>query len=378
MKRGFTRAKSLLLILLYILSIFIYSGTGIIKASATESAEAYAPCPSCEVDKLSADVKISSRFYELLFGKATNKKEDGELMLYPGGSVFGVLIDEVGATVCGACTAEKLRTGDRIISANGKPVADARDIEETVRASGGAAIELEVMRSGTLLKLSVTPTLKDGEYKLGATLRSQTAGIGTITFIDPNTHLFGGLGHGVTDSENGSLVTVEAGSALGVVLGGCKRGEAGRAGELVGVLNRNRCGNIFINTECGIFGILSELPSYATEPMQVAPRGEVHKGEAEIISTVSNGKRQTYKIEIEDIDYESESSKSFKIKVTDPTLIALTGGIVRGMSGSPIIQDGKLVGAVTHVMVADPTEGYGIFIENMLSAAQNQVIPKAA
>ena len=371
MKRDFTRLKCLFLIFLYILSVFIYSSAGVIKAAAMGADTVFEPYEAADAEAVAEGVKISSRLYELFFGKPTKKEADSELLLYPGGSVFGVLIDEVGATVCGNSSTEKLHTGDRITSINGSPVGDARDIEAAVRESGGKAIELEVVRKGALIKLSVTPTLKDGEYKLGATLRSHTAGIGTITYIDPNTLRFGGLGHAVTDSENGGLVTVESGLALGVVLGGCKRGEVGRAGELVGVLNRNRCGNIFANTECGVFGVLSELPTYATEPMRVAKRCEVKTGEAEIISTVSNGKRQTYKIEIEEIDYESDSTKSFKIKVTDPTLIALTGGIVRGMSGSPIIQNGKLVGAVTHVLVANPTEGYGIFIENMPSVTHN-------
>ena len=161
-------------------------------------------------------------------------------------------------------------------------------------------------------------------------------------------------------------------------LGGVTRGEIGKPGELSGILNKKHLGEVAINSECGVFGVLDSFDTQSREALPVGKKSELHRGEAEIISTVKNGKRQSYKIEITEIDKSSTGSKSFKIKVTDPTLITITGGIVRGMSGSPIIQDGKLVGAVTHVLVANPTEGYGIFIENMLSAAQSQATPKAA
>ena len=227
------------------------------------------------------------------------------------------------------------------------------------------------------MTISVTPTSSDGEYKLGVNLRSRTAGIGTLTFIDPDTLAFGGLGHGVGDAE-GRYVTVKRGKVTPVTLGGCKRGEIGHAGELTGVLRQSVIGELCLNNECGVFGTLSELPEYCTEAIPAAQRSEVKAGKAQIISTVKNGKRMTYDIVIEDIDYTSQGSKSFKIRVTDSTLIAMTGGIVRGMSGSPIIQNGKLVGAVTHVLVGDPTTGYGIFIENMLNAAESNQAMSAA
>ena len=180
------------------------------------------------------------------------------------------------------------------------------------------------------------------------------------------------------DAESGTPVEIGSGEATGVILGGVTRGEVGKPGELSGVLNKRSIGSIISNNECGVFGIMSDVDIDIQAPIPVGCKTELHTGEAEIISTVKSGKKAKYKIEITEIDTTSTGSKSFKIKVKDPTLIALTGGIVRGMSGSPIIQDGKLVGAVTHVMVANPTEGYGIFIENMLNAAQNQVQPKAA
>jgi stage IV sporulation protein B len=166
---------------------------------------------------------------------------------------------------------------------------------------------------------------------------------------------------------------MDRGEATTVILGGAVRGEAGAPGELRGVLTEKYLGTLEANTECGVFGTLTDdalrtLTENSTR-YAIAGRRQVHEGDATIISTVKNGRSGEYKITITDIDRGSDGTKSFRIKVTDEALIAMTGGIVRGMSGSPIIQDGKLVGAVTHVMVANPTEGYGIFIENMLNAS---------
>ena len=170
---------------------------------------------------------------------------------------------------------------------------------------------------------------------------------------------------------------MDRGDVCGVILGGIHKGESGKPGELCGVLTDKDLGDITVNCECGVFGIMTDIPASA-QAISVGRRDQVTEGEATIISTLKNGKTAEYKIEIYDIDRDSEGSKSFRIRVTDETLKALTGGIVRGMSGSPIIQDGKLIGAVTHVLVADPTEGYGIFIENMLNTVSLAKQQKAA
>jgi stage IV sporulation protein B len=203
-------------------------------------------------------------------------------------------------------------------------------------------------------------------------LKDGAAGIGTITYIDPVTGEFGGLGHGICDSDTGEVISFTAGEVTGIVLSGVKKGEEGKPGELSGMLTDKVSGVLYSNTECGVFGKLDKIPeTIAATPIAIAHRNEVQEGEAIIRSTVKSGAVKEYKIQISEVNKASTGTKSFKIKVTDPTLIAITGGVVRGMSGSPIIQNGKLVGAVTHVMVASPTEGYGIFIENMLNAAQN-------
>lgn len=328
------------------------------------------------VAAVSKNVEVSSRIYELFFGG--KRKDDEAIMLYPGGSAFGLIINEDGVSVTSGSSSRVLLVGDRILKVNGKDVHECSEVEDAVKNSGGKKLELEIIRGGEILNVTAVPKLCDGVYKLGVNLRAHTAGIGTVTFIDPETLAFGGLGHGVSAADGTGYVSVRSGTVNSVTLGGCKKGEVGHAGELTGVLKQATLGSIAKNSECGVFGTLDTLPDYCDKLMPAAKSNEVKCGAAQIISTVKNGKRGIFNVEIKDVDYSSTGSKSFKIKVTDPTLIALTGGIVRGMSGSPIIQDGKLVGAVTHVMVADPTEGYGIFIENMLNAAESQVQQKAA
>lgn len=383
MKKIFLKAGSCLLLFIYTLSLFfnnkIYASAAdnnMIKCYTGVSIESIShsngECRAAVAD----DVRVSSRIWELFFGKDKNKNE--EILLYPGGSIFGLHINEVGVTVTSGSESKVLRPGDRILSVNGARITSPVDVESAVKGCGGKKMSFEIIRQGERITVSVIPSLTDGEYRLGVRLRGETAGIGTVTYIEPETLAFGGLGHGVCDGESGEYITIQSASVNKVALGGCRRGEAGKAGELTGVLKRDEFGFITGNCECGVFGGLDSLPDYCDEPLPAGHKDELKCGPAEIISTVKNGYRTKYDIEIYDIDVTSTGSKSFKIRVTDPALIAITGGIVRGMSGSPIIQDGKLVGAVTHVMLNDPTLGYGIFIENMLSAAEGQAQPKAA
>ena len=381
MKKCFLGASSILLLFIYIFNL-LFCGGFHTKSGDLTAVECYTGavisengCVSCAKTALEG-VEVGSRLWELLFGGKNNESEP--VMLYPGGGVFGIRIVEAGVTVTSGSESHTFRPGDRIVGIFGKEITDVADIEAAVKSSGGKLISFNVIRGGEKITLNATPALVDGEYKLGIKLRGETAGIGTVTYVNPETREFGGLGHGVSDAETGAPVTIKRAEVKDVMLGGCKRGEPGKAGELSGVLKKDVLGGIEVNCECGVFGSLDAIPDYCDEAIPAARRGEVKAGEAEIISTVKNGYRAKYKIEICDIDLSSTGSKSFKIKVTDPALIAITGGIVRGMSGSPIIQDGKLVGAVTHVLVANPTEGYGIFIENMLSAANEGALPKVA
>ncbi len=320
--------------------------------------------------------QISSRVYELFFGNKADKRSAEYLI--PGGDVFGIKLSESYVSVTGSLDGSAFKTGDKILTLAGVTITGAKDVTRVLESYTGGSISAEILRGGEKMSITVIPKRYDNSYKLGVTLRDTASGIGTVSYIDPETKAFGGLGHGVCDPLTSTPVSIKSGEATGVILGGVTRGEIGKPGELSGILNKKHLGEVAINSECGVFGVLDSFDTQSREALPVGKKSELHRGEAEIISTVKNGKRQSYKIEITEIDKSSTGSKSFKIKVTDPTLITITGGIVRGMSGSPIIQDGKLVGAVTHVLVANPTEGYGIFIENMLSAARDGALPKAA
>jgi len=380
MKKRSLRAVAILLLL-----VFVFSSPTLKVSATSEASEAFKGNISGESvntgsEKVATDndeIKISSRIYELIFGtdKASNNKN---IHLIPGGEVLGIRIKEDYVTVLSSATGSALRRGDKIIKINGEDIDSAADVSEVLNKCGGNTVRIEVLRGREKITVTTTPTLDNGEYRLGITLRNMTSGIGTVTFIEPKSMLFGGLGHGVCDSETGSVLEVEWGEVCSVTLGGVSRGEIGKPGELSGVLGKKHFGDVYKNCECGIFGRLENYSIDDRDAVPIGTKSELKLGEAEIISTVKNGKKASYKIEITDIDYNSNGSKSFKIRVTDSMLIAITGGIVRGMSGSPIIQNGKLVGAVTHVLVANPTEGYGIFIENMLEAAQQGVQPKAA
>ena len=320
------------------------------------------------VDALSDSVQVSSRLWELLFGK----KDDGGApeVLCPGGGVFGVKIKSENLTVTKSRGIPALKSGDTIISINGQRVHTVADITKILKNCGGESVTIRALHAGEEIGLEVRPSLIDGEYKLGLTLRDGAAGIGTVTFIDPQTGMFGGLGHGICDAENGEVVDMESGEICEAVLGGIHKGESGKPGELCGILTDTNLGELTINSDCGVFGYVDTSKITLSDPLPIGNKSDITEGDATIISTLKNGKTTEYKIRIHDIDRSSSGSKSFKITVTDPTLIAVTGGIVKGMSGSPIIQNGKLVGAVTHVLINDPTTGYGIFIENMLNAAQ--------
>ena len=345
--------------------------------NALEAVRIEAAIPDCESGE---DVSLGSRFGELLSGADVEASYDGSRKaLIVGGTVFGTRIKEARISVGSADEGCPLREGDKIISINGKDIRAVSDIKNILKGSDGSPLIVTCKRGGRNLTLKCTPKLVGEEYRLGVTLREGAAGIGTVTYIDPTTGEFGGLGHGICDPDDGKIIEMTGGTVTDVILGGVVKGESGKPGELSGILTDRPMGEIYANTDCGVFGKLTSLPRGTdTRLIPIAYRTEVKPGDATILSTLKNGKTMEYKVELCDVKADSTGTKCFRIKVTDPALLSISGGIVRGMSGSPIIQDGKLVGAVTHVMVADPTEGYGIFIENMLNAAQSQIQPKAA
>ncbi|MCD7847316.1 MAG: SpoIVB peptidase [Oscillospiraceae bacterium] len=302
-------------------------------------------------------------------------------MLIPGGSPVGVKLLTDGVMVVKTAEVTEgvspayeagICSGDNIISANGEKLYSSARLSEIIENSDGETIVFEVMRNGKSFEANVTPVYsdKDGVYKAGLWIRDSTAGVGTLTFIDPETGIFGALGHPISDSDTLTTLPLGSGEIVDVVITGYDRGERGFPGELYGTfVSGLASGTIELNCEQGIFGTMT-YPS-RQEAIPIAFKSEVKTGPATILTTIDGSTPQEFEVEIERVTLSSAAkSKNIVIKVTDPELLEKTGGIVQGMSGSPIIQDGKLVGAVTHVFVSDPTRGYGIFIENMLDATE--------
>lgn len=326
------------------------------------------------------DLHVSSRILDLFRPK--NPNEQKTQYLCPCGEAFGMKIHQSGITVTAITDAEsalakQIAVGDILLSLNGEALDSATDLVKKLSTAKGQ-LSLTLLHGKEKKTVLLSPPASGDGYRLGIEVKDTAAGIGTITYIDPKTGAFGGLGHGICTPDTGEIYPMQSGTVTEVILGGVLKGVSGKPGELRGVLGRKELGTLHKNTECGVFGTLTLENRTLPSPIPVGTRAELTTGPAEILSSLKNGSPQRYAIRIIEIDRSAKDSKSFRIEVTDPALIALTGGIVRGMSGSPIIQNGKLVGAVTHVLVANPTEGYGIFIENMLNAAENQVQPKAA
>ncbi len=302
------------------------------------------------------------------------------LMLCPGGMPFGVKFLTEGVSVVGFCdievggvrsnpaTAAGLRLKDVILKVNGEPLMGAAQLTDRIEQCKGEELTLLCRRQKQELELKLKPIWSPTEarYKTGIWVRDSGAGIGTVTFIMPDTGAFAGLGHGICDADTGELVPMRRGSVSDVTISSVVKGAAGAPGELKGYFKPGKTGSLLGNTACGVWGILSELPENAAEPLPIGLRQDVHAGDAYILCTLDQNKTEQYDIEISNIHADAQGSKCFTVKITDPELLAHSGGIVQGMSGSPIIQDGKLIGAVTHVLINDPTAGYGIFLENML------------
>lgn len=300
--------------------------------------------------------------------------------LVPVGHTVGVKLFADGVLIVALSDGETpakasgLREGDIVMCFNGTDIASTEHLQQMIAENGASQATLRVRRGTKTLTVPITPAQGvDGAYRLGAWIRDSMAGIGTITFYDPASGVFGALGHGVTDVDTGRLMPLERGSIMDATVKAVKRGESGSPGELRGEFNLTRdSGRLFANTECGLFGTIEgESNALETgEAVPVARRDEVHTGKASILANCGGSEVREYAVEIERIYSGSAPTRNLLLRVTDAELLARTGGIVQGMSGSPILQDGKLVGAVTHVLVSDAARGYGILIENMLDAAE--------
>lgn len=306
-----------------------------------------------------------------------------ESMVYPAGLPIGIYVKTPGVLVIGtgdfideqgnpAMPAEHvLRVGDYILTVNGTPVTGKSDFVSRVAQSGGEVLVMTIERGGEQFDVAVRPVRdQDREYKIGIWIKDSAQGIGTLTYVDADGE-FGALGHGVSDSDIGVMLELGEGALYRTDIIGITKGKRGVPGELTGIIrytDSNCLGSVTENSASGIHGEVNRklMEQIAADPVEIGLKQEVSIGPAQIYCNI-DGEARYYDIEIVDLDYDSQNiNKGITIQVTDRRLIALTGGIVQGMSGSPIIQNGRLVGAVTHVLVNDATRGYGIFIEEML------------
>lgn len=262
-----------------------------------------------------------------------------------------------------------LRMGDILVSVGGIQTTGNDDVQKAVQAAQGNPVEVVYTREGRRCTTTLTPVrAQDGSYKAGVWVRDSSAGIGTLTFIKKNG-IYGGLGHPISDADTGQTIQLLSGEIVPVEITGVKIGQSGSPGELQGRFSGNTTGNILINGASGVYGRMTEQQEGLWLP--VAHRQEVERGEAVIYTSIDDTGPHAYTVRIRQANLTSEKpNRDMLIEVTDPVLLEKTGGIVQGMSGSPLIQNGHLVGAVTHVLVNDPTCGYAIFAENMLETAE--------
>lgn len=321
----------------------------------------------------------------LLFGIFPIKKVGVTLVpektLIPCGRTFGIKFFTEGVLVVGMSDvrtengnenpayAAGIRVRDIILSINGQKVNSNEDVSNIVENCNGKNLKFLCKRNLSTFEVNVIPknSSRDKAFKIGVWVRDSTAGIGTITYIDPKNGTFGGLGHGICDIDTGDLLPLSKASVYSSKINSVKKGLKGEPGELRGIfLEDTVIGKLTTNSDQGIFGSIN-LKDFGSEPLLLAYKQEIKEGAAKILCTTDGLTPEYYNISIVKVNRSSgNTTKNMIVKITDERLLEKTGGIVQGMSGSPIIQDNKLVGAVTHVFVNDPTRGYGIFIENML------------
>lgn len=304
-------------------------------------------------------------------------------VVIPGGEAIGLRLYTSGVLVVGMSeivgTDNKsyspykdsgIQEGDMIVKIDDKAITCTSDLITKVNECNGNSVEITYVRDGNNYITEIKPTkTEENEYKLGLWVRDAAAGVGTITYYDPESQMFGALGHGILDIDTDQLIDIAKGEVITSKILSIVKGEKGKPGEVQGSIDNGKViGEVYKNTNFGIYGKLTDVSLIeGGKTLEVMPRDEVKLGKATIICTLDNNKREEYEIEIERL-YTStnRNNKNMIIKVTDERLLEKTGGIIQGMSGSPILQDGKFVGAVTHVMVNNPEKGYGIFADTML------------
>jgi len=320
----------------------------------------------------------------MLFGSVPIKDVEADVtarpMLVPCGEPFGVKLITNGVMIvglqenCGKCAAKAcgLQKGDILMSICGTPVSSNEQVGELISKSGGKPCTVVYQRDGKQLQTQLTPDAINGEYKAGMWVRDSSAGIGTMTFYEKSTGLFGGLGHPVCDVDVKAPLPLSKGRTGNVRLIDFTKSRKGSPGWLSGELAGSAdTGTVLLNCSCGVFGELWSPPKTDHAEIPLGFRQEIQNGDAEIYTSTDNGGSKKYKVRISGIDLSGNKGHDFDIEVTDAELLDKTGGILQGMSGSPIIQNGRLVGAVTHVLVDDPKCGFAVFADRMYEQCES-------
>ena len=331
----------------------------------------------------SGETEISVSFLGFLPLKRFHVSISEPTVLIPGGQAVGVALKTGGALVVGLtdilgqnpAKAAGLRAGDIILAVDGAEVQSSEDLSKKISAAGGQAVRVRYQRYEKQMETPLVPVQQDGVWRVGVWVRDSTAGVGTLSYYDPESKTYGALGHAISDPDTGLIMPVKLGNLFKARIVDVKKGARGAPGELRGSFLREQIslGDITQNGVYGIYGAADapiQNPLYP-DGLPIAPRDSVRTGKAAILSTVEGDEMRAYEVEIVSRARQgAPSQKSMIVRVTDEQLLKKTGGIVQGMSGSPIIQDGHIIGAITHVFVDDPTQGYGVYIEWMLEAAK--------
>lgn len=305
------------------------------------------------------------------------KKKLDNMDIVIGGETVGIKLLATGVLIMNVDRYDTdLKIADVILKVNGSKVESNAELQNFVKNSNGGKMVLEVMRNDKVFEVSVTPTFDElsNEYKLGLWVKDSSAGVGTITFYDRKSKNFAALGHAVTETKENYILPITSGGITSTDIYSIKKGANRAPGELKGTITSNIIGEISHNTQKGIFGKMYNEDYFKNKKsIEILAKSNIKEGKAYIYTLLDDKTVNPYEISIEKILLNSAGNKNMIIKITDEKLINKTGGIIQGMSGSPIVQNGKLVGAVTHVFLNDPLRGYGVFIENMIDDMQNSI-----
>ncbi len=361
------------------LHLYTLLGIKLIEESSYQTLQTSSVIEQTHTDKI-GKVKLGLNLFNLIPLKNINVNVIPKTTVVPMGNAIGMKLYTAGVLVVGMSEIEGkkpyensgIKEGDRIIQINQNQIDNTDDLMKAVNKSDGNNISIKYVRDEKTITTSIKPVKNSSnEYKIGLWVRDAAAGVGTLTFYEPSSGMFATLGHGIMDIDTAELIKIANGELVTTNILSITKGTKGNPGEIRGTIEAGHTiGNISKNTKFGVFGTINKNPylnTSNTNEMQVALREEIKIDKAQIICELENGKKEYYDIEIQKVFINNnKDNKSMLIKITDKKLLEKTGGIIQGMSGAPIIQNGKFVGAVTHVLVNDPTIGYGVFADIML------------